>query len=91
MYVMEFVCPRSFSVFYFIPCCFASRDYGAWSNFQTWLLCVVCSAQVIERAAELDIYLPKVLVKMVSECLFGKIPSDWDQSPELGGAGAGGW
>jgi len=47
--------------------------------------------QVIERAAELDIYLPKVLVKMVSECLFGKIPSDWDQSPELGGAGAGGW
>jgi hypothetical protein len=28
---------------------------------------------------------------MVSECLFGKIPSDWDQSPELGGAGAGGW
>lgn len=74
MYVMEFVCPRSFSVFYFIPCCFASRDYGAWSNFQTRLLCVVCSAQVIERAAELDIYLPKVLVKMVSECLFGKIP-----------------
>ena len=91
MYVMEFVCPRSFSVFYFIPCCFASRHFGAWSNFQTRLLCVVCSAQVIERAAELDIYLPKVLVKMVSECLFGKIPSDWDQSPELGGAGAGGW
>ena len=67
-----------------------TSDYGAWSNFQTRVLCFG-SAQVIERAAELDIYLPKVLVKMVSECLFGKIPSDWDQSPELGGAGAGGW
>jgi hypothetical protein len=57
----------------------------------TRLLCVVCFAQVIERAAELDIYLPRVLVKMVSECLFGIIPSDWDQPPEPGGAGAGGW
>ncbi len=48
-------------------------------------LCVVCSAQMIEGAAELDIYLPKVLVEVVSECLFGKIPSDWDEPPELAG------
>jgi hypothetical protein len=41
-----------------------------------------CSAQTIERAAELDIHLPKVLVKVVSECFFGKIPSDW-AGPEL--------
>ena len=89
MYVMEF----HLSVLAHFQCFIVLlyRDYGAWSNFQTRLLCVVCSAQVIERAAELDIYLPKVLVKMVSECLFGKIPSDWDQSPDLGGAGAGGW
>jgi hypothetical protein len=40
---------------------------------------------VIERAAELDIHLPKVLVKVVSECLSGKIPSNWDQPPELAG------
>ena len=60
-------------------------------KFSNSAVVCVCFAQVIERAAELDIYLPKVLVKMVSECLFGKIPSDWDQSPELGGAGAGGW
>jgi surface protein len=62
-----------------------TSDLSVWQTGQLtdmsgmfWLLCVVCSVQVIERAAELDIYLPRVLVKMVSECLFGKIPSDWD-------------
>jgi hypothetical protein len=42
------------------------------------------STRVIERAAELCIHLPKVLVKVVSECLIGKIPSDWDQPPGRG-------